>query len=178
MTPDPLHIAQGEQGVLRVFTADLTPDHWQDMQQGDSAAAVYALLGATGLKAAQVEVVRIADLGDLGLGGYLAAGHDVPEAALRPDAARLKSLTGTVLIVSSGALSDTGGTLRPADGVVPFATYLQVGAAPADLWPAPSPAPPEATPAPPPPPASSLVPAGPIIALAVVLVALAVWWIA
>lgn len=178
MTPDPLHIAQGERGVLRVFTADLTPDQWRDVQQGDAAAAVYALLGAVGLNAAQVDVVRIADLGDLGLGGYLVEGHDVPEDALRPDAARLQNLTGTVLIVSSAALSDTGGQLYPAEGVGLFATYLQASAAPPDLWPAPPPEPADPLPAPRPPAAPSLVPAGPIIAVAVVLVALAVWWIA
>ncbi len=174
--PDPLHIPQGERGVVRVFAVQLTHDERQLLQQ--APARLHDLLGNPDLNPAQIDVVQIADLGDLGLGGYLAEGHDVPEAALNMGA--LADIKGTVLIVPSAALSATGGTIHPSGGVSLVGTYMSADADPARLWPA-APAGqtdtirPTIAPAPAP---TRRAPAGPIVAVAVVLVALALWWLA
>ncbi len=180
MTPkplhsDPLYIPQGEHGVVRVFAAQLTHDERQLLQQ--DPARLHSLLGNPDLTPAQIDMVQIADLGDLGLGGYLAEGHDVPETALNLGA--LAEVKGTVLIVPSAALSAFGGTIHPAEGVSLVGTYLSADADPARLWPAaaadqadairPASAPNPGAP-------TRRAPAGPVVTLAVVLLALAVWW--
>lgn len=52
------------------------------------------------------EVFAIADLAPMGLRAYLAQAHDIPEAHLAADAAKLDHLSGDVLVLAPKALGD------------------------------------------------------------------------
>lgn len=65
--------------------------------QGDTPLA--KALGAE-VDPANVEVFSLSDVAPLGLRDYLAQAHDIPQAVLAPDRARLDATRGQVVIVS------------------------------------------------------------------------------
>lgn len=172
----PLTLGPDEAGLIRVFAYAADKDMVASLNADPGLFA--PLLGVDRLDPAHVEVLRLADLGDVGLPGYLAEGNDVDPRALAADMARLLALTGYVLLLHSAALPQ-GGVLRPVPALTLIGTYPQSGAAPAQLWPA-TPAAavgsvPRAGRAS---PGRSLTPAGPIIALVALIIIGTVWWLA
>lgn len=102
-----LNIPAHEAHVVRVFA----------VSEGDGAPladhAVLDALGAEGdLRTDAIEVVEIADLGDMPLSAYLGEGYGIAEAELSQMRGQLDGLTGRVLILPSRAFQGAAMTLR------------------------------------------------------------------
>ena len=72
-----------------------------------------------------MEVFALADLGELGLVGYLREGVDVPEADLQADRQKLSGLDGWVMLVHSSAFGGQGVVLTPWSEITLIGTYAQ-----------------------------------------------------
>jgi hypothetical protein len=123
-----LNVTETERGRLRLFgvEADHPEAHaliaaLDDRRPEDAAKLVQAALGTPDTGGDWLFVVRMADLGELGLDGYLSQGHEVPRDEL--DAARpaLSAATGTVLVVDTRAFTARPVTLAPAPFLTPLA---------------------------------------------------------
>ncbi|GHG84581.1 hypothetical protein [Pseudodonghicola xiamenensis] len=121
---DPLSIAAGEHGVTRVFALEMRPE--QAAFQREPGAAEQ-MLGLEGLDHEQIDVIRLADLEDMGLAGYLLDGCGIPEDQIAPDRDRLRALTGWVMVVRSRAFGGHAGRIAPAPGVTLIAAYHDPG---------------------------------------------------
>ncbi len=118
---DPLEVPAGESSVVRVFHLDLAREHVRFLR--DEPAAMADILGVGALDTAQADLLRLSDLGPVGLAGYLSEGMGVPETAVAADTARLKSLNGHVLVLRSGAFDPKGERIAPKPGVSLVARY-------------------------------------------------------
>ncbi|MEM6940310.1 MAG: hypothetical protein AAF943_04910 [Pseudomonadota bacterium] len=122
-----IEIPPHEFGVTRVFSLSMTSREAQAVKNDPHLRA--KALGAAPRSESSVEVFAIADLGDLGLAGYLRDGVDAAPEDIAKDRARLAALEGWVLIVHSSAFSPEGATLTLMAEMTPIGTYRQVDAA-------------------------------------------------
>lgn len=120
--PD-IQIPKYEKGVTRVFSLSMTAQEARKLR--DDAQIRQTLLGGTDLDPRGVEVFALADLGEIGLSGYLRDGADAQEADLRRDAAKLAALDGWVMLIHSSAFRDQKVTLHPAPALTLVGTYAQ-----------------------------------------------------
>lgn len=118
-----IQIAAGERRVVRVFQLDLPTEQIRFLR--NEPAAIADLLGTDALNFAHVDLIRIAELDELGLSGYLIDGCDVTEAEIASDKARLDTLGGHVLILLSRAFDGQARSLTPKVGMSLIATYGQ-----------------------------------------------------
>lgn len=112
---DPLQVPAGETRVVRVFHLDLPREHIRFLRE--EPAALADILGLAELDTAQADLLRLADLGPVGLSGYLSEGIGVPESAIAPEAAALDALRGHALVLRSGAFPPSGAAIAPKPGV-------------------------------------------------------------
>lgn len=101
---DPLIMPPGERGKLRLFALDMRPEEIRFLRE---PGAIRDVLGVDTLDEERVQVVRLADLDDLGLAGFLREGCDISDSQLSAQAQTLAGLTGAVLLLPSTAV--TGG---------------------------------------------------------------------
>ncbi len=80
-------------------------------------------MGVEHVNAAGVEVFGVADLGDLGLAGYLRDGIDAQEVDLTRDRAKLAALDGWVMLLHSSALEGESTVLRLQPELTLIGTY-------------------------------------------------------
>jgi hypothetical protein len=174
-------VPAGETGILRLYTLAMSDPAATDLheslgeQRGDAGALLAQALGATEVDPYWVALIEIRDLGELGLEGYLAEGHDVPAEALKDTRPAIEAATGTVIAVPSRAFGGQPQELDPAPWLIPLATY-DTTREPAPLGALPkaevAPRPPRPTaPAPLPEPAPQDRGLGPLVLLAIVIVA-------
>ena len=121
---DPLTVRAGEKGVVRLFGLDMPPEQARFLREPGAAAQV---LGVPDLDPDQVEVFAIADLEGVGLDGYLASGHGIPDSEIAPHRPRLQAVTGWVMVVRSRAFGGQALQLAPVDGVRLIATFTEPG---------------------------------------------------
>ena len=121
---DALTVHKNEAGVVRLFRLDMPPEHARFLQ--NEPAAVADKLGLESLDAEHVDVVRIGDLDELGLAGYLTEGIGVADDVIDADRELLGQLTGYVLVLLSRAFGGRAAEIRPGDGVTLLRTYGQV----------------------------------------------------
>ncbi len=107
---DPLHVAAGEHGVVRLFTLTIEAGDTEALR---APGALDRALGVTGIDGDQVEVFAISDLAGVGLATYLVDGLGLPQAVVAPDADRLDALGGHVMVVLSRAFGGREATLHP-----------------------------------------------------------------
>lgn len=112
---DPLLVPPGEARVVRVFHLDLPREHIRFLRE--EPAALADILGLAELDTAQADLLRLSDLGPVGLSGYLSDGIGVPESAIASEAATLDALKGHALVLRSGAFSPSGASIAPKPGV-------------------------------------------------------------
>lgn len=122
---DPLTVAAGERGLVRLFALDLPHEQAEFLRE---PGATQQLLGASDLDDSQIDVIRINDLEELGLSGYLVIGLGVPEDQIRADEAMLDGLKGYVLAVRSKAFKGQACDLTPDPRLDLIATYREKGA--------------------------------------------------
>ena len=99
-----LDIPAQERNRLHLFALNMIEAEAKKIARDADAPA--RLLGASPFDPQFAEIIRIADLDDLGLAGYLNEGYDVPPEAMQGQRARLKALEGYALIVLSSAFED------------------------------------------------------------------------
>ncbi len=121
---DDLTIPAGERGVIRIFALDLPDEQARFLREPGAAQQV---LGAEGLDDAHIDIIRLDDLEEVGLNGYLIDGLGVPKDQINPDWNMLGALTGYVMILRSSAFSGQPMTLHPDPGVRLVATYHEPG---------------------------------------------------
>ena len=68
------------------------------------------------------EVFAVADVSPMGLRAYLAQAHDIPEATLAQDAARLDALSGDVLVLAPRAVEGVA-ALEPRPELTHIGSY-------------------------------------------------------
>ncbi|QFT57574.1 hypothetical protein FIU94_01950 [Sulfitobacter sp. THAF37] len=166
-----------ENGVVRVFSLSMSSDQAQSLR--NSRKGQRDALGLEKLDPRGIEVLRIDDLADIGLYGYLRDGVDVEEAELSRDRARLKALDGWVLLIYSSGFEGQKVEFMPTPELTLIGTYHQTRpeAARADLDAA-SAQPYSGTPTIEPPQPVRGRPGGAMVVLGlVVLVALTAWWV-
>ncbi|MBK0326442.1 hypothetical protein I5535_03960 [Rhodobacteraceae bacterium F11138] len=117
---DALIIPAGETGKLRLFALDMPPEQARFLSE---PGAVEQMLDSGPLNPAHVEVFPVADLGKLGLGGYLIDGCGIAPEQIDAHKAQLDALRGHVLLIFSGAFGGRVATLNPPDTVHPVATF-------------------------------------------------------
>jgi hypothetical protein len=117
-----LSIATGEHGLVRLFAMDM-PAEQAEFQREPGAAA--QMLGTTDLDDTHVDIVRIADLDELGLSGYLITGMGIPQDQITPDIGMLSALTGHVMILRSSAFRGQAQDLTPDPRLSLIATYSE-----------------------------------------------------
>ena len=124
MSDGDLIVPKGEYGRIRVFALDMRAERAEFLREPGAAEQV---LGVSGLDPAQIDVIRIADLEDLGLAGYLTEGCGLGEDQIAPDRERLAALEGHVMVVRSRAFKGQAATLAPEPEVRLIATYDEPG---------------------------------------------------
>ncbi|MEX1236004.1 MAG: hypothetical protein WEB56_13560 [Roseovarius sp.] len=110
---DKIEITATETGVVRVFAVDIPADQIAAFTARNGRWPLREALGAEALDADYVEVFDASDLASVGLPGYLADGHAIPEDQLEPMRARLMAQEGTLMVVTSRAFQGTAQTLTP-----------------------------------------------------------------
>jgi hypothetical protein len=116
-------VAAGERRVVRVFALDLPAAQLAFLREEPNAIA--DMLGGGPLDPDHVDLIRLRDLDDLGLAGYLSEGCDVDAADLAAQRDRIEALTGHVLVVLSRAFSGEARMLQPKPGVTLAARFGQ-----------------------------------------------------
>lgn len=119
-----LTVPPGERRVVRLFRLDMPPEQVRFLRE--EPAALADKLGVDHIDPAHADIIRIADLEEVGLSGYLVDGIGVDPAEIAPDRARLDAMEGHALVLLSRALGDEGAKINPGSGVDLVATYGQV----------------------------------------------------
>lgn len=119
-----LIVAAGERNRVRLFTLDLPREQIRFVRDEDGALA--DLLGVPDLDRSQADIIRIADLGDLGLTGYLTEGMGIEPGELDRDRSMLDGLNGHILALRSRAFRDAV-RIAPAAGVRLLRVYGEPG---------------------------------------------------
>lgn len=118
-----LSVAAGERRVVRVFALDLPAGQLAFLREEPDAIA--DLLGSGPLDPDHVDLIRLRDLDDLGLAGYLIEGCDVDAAELATQRDPIEAPSGHVLVVLSRAFGGEARQLNPKPGVTLAARFGQ-----------------------------------------------------
>jgi len=115
-----IDIPANEHGALRVFALSMTDETARALK--DIPAELMTALGVP-VDPDHVEIFPLSDLEGVGLAGYLADGHAVPDTELAPDRIKLDKLGGWVMIVYSRAFGGAATTLAPDPALTLIGTY-------------------------------------------------------
>lgn len=124
-----IDIPKNEQGLLRIFALSMADDAAQALHDNDDISSVDGrhpqerALGTIFVDANNVEVFRVADLGALGLAGYLREGIDANTDEIARDAAKLAAVDGWAMLVYSSAFGGAKATLDPISELTLIGTY-------------------------------------------------------
>jgi len=119
-----LEVRANERRVVRVFALDVPAEQIRFLR--DEPAAIADMLGLAEIDADHIDLIKLSDLDEYGLGGYLTEGCDVKEDELSPLADKLNTLKGYVLVVLSRAFGGKALTLEPKPGLRLVANFGQV----------------------------------------------------
>jgi len=130
MTDVPMKVRPNEGGVLRLFAVDTDSEDGAALRDAlageDTDAAGRQAAAALGVEEVDpwwVTLLRRSELAELGLEGYLAQGHDVPQDQLRAARPALDAAGETLMLVQSPAFGGRAETLTPADHLTPVAAF-------------------------------------------------------
>ncbi len=118
-----LDIPQGESGRLRLFHLEMGAEELRFLSE---EGAIRNVLGVGDLDESRVQVIKIKELDDLGLIGFLREGCDISEDQLGHHEAELEALTGAVMLVPSSAFSDAV-QIQPDPRLRPVLTVREKG---------------------------------------------------
>ncbi len=106
-----MRISGTERDVLRLFAVDLPEDEAQRFATAGETWPLREALDARTLREDFVDVVRVADLGEMPLSRYLREAHGVTEESLAGHGARVDALDGVVIALPAQAFGGTAQTL-------------------------------------------------------------------
>ncbi|MGJ8615325.1 MAG: hypothetical protein ACSHWS_00705 [Sulfitobacter sp.] len=123
-------VAKNEHGKSRVFALSMSDADAKALLANDVATAggirpQEQALGVNSIDPKYVEVFRVADLGALGLAGYLREGIDADAGDIARDAEKLGAVDGWVMLVHSSAFGGNEVTLDPIPDLTLIGTYDQ-----------------------------------------------------
>lgn len=116
----PLTIPSGERGILRLFSLDMPGEQARFLSEPGAAAQ---MLGVDDLDPAQIDIISLDDLSDIGLAQYLMDGFSIPADQI--DIPALSALSGHVMLVRSRAFKDRATTLTPAPQLALIASFTE-----------------------------------------------------
>lgn len=116
--------ASGERNSLRVFALDMGAPEVQALR-AEGPVGLAAFLGVAEVDPGHVEIFDVADLGAVGLAGYLIEGNGLAEAQIAADRGLLEEQRGFVLILYSGAFRGMATTLRPSPRLSLIGAYAE-----------------------------------------------------
>lgn len=134
---DRFRIRQDESGLVRLFVVDTTaepplmsvePD-W-DSDADEPPWPLRDALGADYLDADFIELFDVADLGEMGLVGYMTEGLGIARDQVTEDHTRLNALRGMVLVVTTRAFGGVAQTIEPRAPLRWIGTYAEHRTAP------------------------------------------------
>lgn len=120
-----IEIKPTEAGIVRVFAVDIAADEIAAFTARNGSWPMADALGASTLDAQHVEVFDASDLAGLGLAGYLADGHAIPDAQLDEMRGQLAAQTGVLMVVTSRAFQGAGQILTPRAPLRLVATFQE-----------------------------------------------------
>ena len=126
MSTVPTHVPAFEHGRLRLWSFDGESEAGRALIAGmaeepRNAGSAMTALGAERVDPYWLDLVRLADIKELGLAGYLAQGYGAPREQLSPEA--LSTPHDHVLIAPSRAFADHEQTLAPDVALTPLAVF-------------------------------------------------------
>ena len=116
-----ISVPAGERRVVRVFALDMRPEQVRFLREEPGAIA--DALGDGDLDPDHVVILKISDLEEVGLAGYLTEGSGVEAAEVEAAREKLDALYGHVLILHSRAFHDRPAELHPASRLRLVATF-------------------------------------------------------
>ncbi len=119
----PIPVPAHEHAIVRLFSLNMRPQQARFLTE---PGAVDQALGVSGLDPEQFDIIALADLGEIGLAGYLEMGCAIAPDQI--DQAQLASLTGHVLLIRSNAFGGRAITLNPIPALSLIATYSETPA--------------------------------------------------
>lgn len=123
-----MRIPASEHGIIRVFSLSLTKSELEQYLGADgrlTESGAQQLLGADAIDTRYVEAFPVADLGELGLAGYLLEGNDAQQSDVANDMVKLAALDGWVLLAYSAAFKGASQSLTPLPELTLIGTYHQ-----------------------------------------------------
>ncbi len=131
-----IDILEREHDVVRLFALNMIEADAKALAEKPERVA--GLLGLTHVDTNFLEILKLHDIRDLGLGQYLQDGYDVTPANISKDMAKLAQLSGHVLILLSSAIGERPTQLVLGQDLTLIGTY---GATEVDWSADPAPAP-------------------------------------
>ncbi|MFX0546150.1 hypothetical protein ACEWPL_011450 [Roseovarius sp. S1116L3] len=122
---DKIDIKASETGIVRVFAVDIPADQIAAFTARNGRWPLRDALGADALDADHIEVFDASDLTGVGLPGYLADGHAIPDDQIEPMRAQLMAQEGTLMVITSRAFQGTAQVLTPRAPVRLIATFQE-----------------------------------------------------
>jgi hypothetical protein len=121
MTDIPLHVAAFEHGILRIWGFDGTSGPGSALieamgEQPRNSGPAMEVLGAERVDPYWLDLVRLADIAEMGLASYLRQAYDMPQE----EAERITPTGDHVLIAPSRAFADHEQTLSPDPALKPL----------------------------------------------------------
>lgn len=126
-----ISIRPTEHGVVRVF--HLGADLASGLDPADGATGLAPALGVAKLATADVQIVDLKAIKEIGLTDFLKMGYDIEAAEIDQGRARLDATEGTVAVVRSAAFGGQGAEVTLRDDVRLLGTYHEQSAAPASF---------------------------------------------
>ncbi len=124
-----LTIPANEPPHIRVFAINRPPlEITAALEKHPKPDLARDLLNAPHIDTASTEIFPVSDLAGVGLAAYLTEGYAVTEDALVKDRAKLDALDGYVLLLFSNSFGGSATTLAPGPDVTLIGTYPEARA--------------------------------------------------
>lgn len=120
---DRIEIKASETGVVRVFDVALDRKAAEAFNRRNGSWPLQEALGAETLDPHYVDLMQVEDLEGVGLSQYLAQGLGVSESDLSEMRGQIEGLSGTVLVIGSGAFGGQAQVLKPRAPLRLVATF-------------------------------------------------------
>lgn len=116
-----LRVSSLERGVVRIFALSMTDAEAEALRD----AVDPAVFGLEQINGDYIEIFPVSDLTELGLDGFLEAGHGIEPKDLDPDRAKLRALDGWILLATSQAFAGIEAELRLAPELTLIGSYQE-----------------------------------------------------
>lgn len=124
-------VRANEFGTVRVFLLDEALS--RSLEASGNSEALSSAFGVAQMNGADVQIVDLEAIREMGLTEFLKSGYDIDPAEIDPSRTRLDATEGTVAVIRSSAFGGVETTLTPGDQVNLIGTFHEQSAAPASF---------------------------------------------